>query len=283
MTGTSRPGGGGVARVSLSVVIATTLFLGACLGGGTSASQPDQPDRAPGNQGVEQRPEDTSSTSATSLTVSEELPLYAWPDDVSPSVEFWQGLHITGFEYPYFGEVEPLADWATLVVVGVPVGIGPSIILSGDPDNNETSPSFTVEIEVKEVVRSRATLYGIAEPIVGDRILVVVHRRPPAAVVETPALFFLESPEDPRYIWHRDLSDVPIEYREILWENIRRWNEFLVGKYELVNSQGVLVGDSRSTVNPNNHGGADLLTEAIEWKPISEIVELIRSMAPPEP
>lgn len=279
MTGTTSPGGGRVARVSLSVVIATSQFLGACLGGGTSASEPDQPDLAPQSQGAQ----DTSTTSAASLTLSEEPLSYEWPEDLSPSVEFWQGLHITGFEYPYFGEVEPLADWATVVVIGVPVGIGPSIILSGDPDNDETSPSFTVEIEVKEVVRSRATLYGIAEPIVGDRILVVVHRRPPAAVVETPALFFLESPEDPRYIWHRDLSDVPIEYRAILAENIRRWNEFLVGKYELVNSQGVLVGDVRSTVNPNHHGGTDLLTEAIEGKPISEIVELIRSMAPPEP
>lgn len=224
-----------------------------------------------------------AGTTSTPTSVGPAQSLYAWPVDFPvEEADFWHGAKIAGFEIPHFSSVEPLADWATFVVVGSAVGIGPSIALRGDPDNNETTSSFTVEIQVKEVIRSRADLFAIDQLHAGDRILVIVDRRPRGEIPEGLALFFLQSPEDPRYIWHRDLSSVPAEYRAILEENYQRWNEFLVGKYQLVNSQSVLIGDAQSTVNPMRPPYDDLLAETISNTPISEVAEAIRSMPAPE-
>jgi hypothetical protein len=206
---------------------------------------------------------------------------YEWPSELSASAEFWGGLRVAGFEIPTFSSVEAMADWATMVIVGVPVGSGPSVTLQGDPDNNETYSVFSIVVEVKEIVRSRAELYGITPVRLGDRITVIVDRRPRGEIPDAPVLLFLESPNDGRYNSDPDWSLFRAEDRDAVMAQYFEWETFKVGKFELVNSQSVLIGDAQSTVNPFRPPADDPLAAAVSGRPISEIVELVRSMPPP--
>ncbi|MEX2322771.1 MAG: hypothetical protein WEA29_03235 [Acidimicrobiia bacterium] len=208
-------------------------------------------------------------------------PLYEWPADVSESERFWRGLRIAGFEIPLFRTVEDLAASATIVAVGVPVGVGPSISLGGDPDNNETVSSFTVIVELKEVVRSRAHLHGVTEPRAGDRVTVIVDRRPAEEFPDAPVLLFLRAPGDNRYYHQVDPADIAPDHRDYYRATLTAWEAFRVGKYDFVNSQSILVGDRRTTVNPMRDPADDPLADVISDRPISEIVDLIRSMPAP--
>lgn len=204
---------------------------------------------------------------------------YQWPSDAAVAARNWRGLLVGGFEFPIFSTVEELADAATVVVVGRRVGIGPSVQLGGDPDNDEVSSSFSIVIEVLDIVASQAERHGLSAPNVGDRVTVIVHRRPELSKAEAPVLLFLRQPGDDRYYSQADPEDVAAEHRDYYVKTLADWEAFRVGKYDLMTSQSVLVGDFRTTLIAMRNGEYDPLTDDIAGVPIEDIVERIRSAA----
>jgi hypothetical protein len=184
------------------------------------------------------------------------------------------------FEIFRFRTLEELADSATVVVVAVAVGAGPSATIGGDPDNNEVTTTRSLIVEVKEVVRSRTGLLGIHTPDLGEHITVIMDHAPQTELPPTPVLLFLQAPNDNRFYYQIPPEEIAPEYREYYTQTLEAWEAFRASKYMFLNSQSLLVGDAHTTVSPWMPANVDLLS--ISGTPIAEIVELIRSMPPPE-
>lgn len=240
----------------------------------------------PASEVLQPLPRVTTTTSAVlqldddEVTGDEGARGYSWPNDAAISAEEWARLKVAGFEFPMFSTVEDLANAVTTVVVARRLGTGPSVTLGGDPDNNEVSSSFSLVVEVLDVVRSQASRHGLEAPEVGERLTVIVDRRPGKSTGE-PALLFLRQPGDDRYYKQVDPADVAAEHREYYAATLAKWEEYRVGKYELMTSQSLLVGDSTTTVNPMRDPEDDPLSDDITGVPIAQIVERIRSAPAP--
>jgi len=217
-----------------------------------------------------------STTSGASVA-----PSYSWPDDLTEVVGFWASLQMSAFEIYRFGTLEELADSATVVVVGTPVGPGPSAVIGGDPDNDEATSVFSLIVEVKDVVRSRGELLGIHTPTVGDQIAVIVDRNPSRGVSSAPVVMFLQAVGDNRYYYQIPPKEVAAEHRDYYIEQLEAWEAFRVGKYRFINSQSLLAGDGHTTMSPMMSASADPLASELSGTPISDIIEEIRSMPPP--
>lgn len=263
-------------------------LLAACLVGSLplAACMSDLVDASPSPTVSITSASDSTTTAPTTTTVAATTttapPAYVWPDDIEGSVGNWHVV-LGGFEVSLVRTIEDLADAATLVVVAVPVGPGPSITLGGDLDNNEVTTSPSRVVEVVDVLRSRSHLYGFEPVMVGDQITVILDHSPWRPELRHPAVLFLTDPRDPRYLWDFDAEHIAPEHRDYVMENWEAWNEFRVGKFQFYNSQSVFVGSARETVMPMRWPNQrDALDPHLDGVPIAEIVELIRSMPAPE-
>ena len=231
--------------------------------------------------------QETTSTVATTtttaaVTTTTEPPRYEWPADVSDSMLFWGPPVGPVFEIFRFDTIEELAESASVVLIGVPVDYGPTLRMGGDPDNNETTSNPSVIVEVVEVVRSRAEILGLTNPLPGERITVIVDHRPDAILPNAPALLFLQMPGDERHHFILLPEDAPEAGREAYTEQFLAWEAFRAGKYLFYNTQSILVGDTTSTRLPRRADYEyDPLDDVIDGVPIADIVEIIRSMPPP--
>jgi len=77
-------------------------------------------------------------------------------------------------------------------------------------------------------------------------------------------------------------TKVAPEDRDYYIETLEAWDAFRAGKYRFLNSQSLLVGDGATTVSPWVSAYVDPLSPDISGVSIAEIVDLIRSMPPPE-
>jgi hypothetical protein len=255
------------------------VLLGAC---GTSAVVTTSPatTAAPPTT-LTVSPPTTIAVSST-VEVLTALP-YQWPDDLTEVLGFWEPLWMRGADqFIRFRTLEELADSATVVVVAVAVGPGPSATIGGDPDNDEVTTTRSLIVEVREVVRTRTRLLGIRTPDLGEHIAVILDHSPSPEISAVPVLLFLQAPDDDRYYFRIPPDQIAPEYRDYYTETLEAWEAFRAGKYRPLNSQSLLAGDGTTTVSPWMWANADPLSSYISGRPIAEIVDLIRSMPPPE-
>lgn len=97
--------------------------------------------------------------------------------------------------------------------------------------------------------------------------------------MEAPALLFLRQLGDNRYYHQANPAEIAAEHRDHYAKALAEWEAFRVGKYDLMTSQSVLVGDSRTTLIPMRLSEYDPLTDDIAGVAIEDIVERIRSGA----
>ena len=246
------------------------------------------PERAEGQSGSSTIATGTQSTVttaafATTTTTANFEPAYEWPDDTTAVVAYWASLRMASFELFRFRTVEDLADSATIVVVGTPIGPGPTALIGGDPDNDEVTTNYSLVVEVNDVVRSRGGLLGISTPRVGDQITIIVDHDPSRRDLSTaPVLLFLQAPDDNRYYFQAPPEAIAPEHRDYYIQTLEAFEAWRAGKYMFLNSQSVLAGDDRTTISPMMPANADLLSPLISGTPIADIVEMIRAMPPPE-
>jgi hypothetical protein len=256
------------------------VLLGACGTNAVVTTSPGATNAVPPTTLTVQPP--TTIAVSSTVEVLTALP-YQWPDDLTEVAGFWTPLQMTGaFEIFRFRTLEELADSATVVVVAVAVGPGPSATIGGDPDNNEFITSRSLIVEVREVVRTRTHLLGIHTPDLGEHITVIMDHQPRTAISTIPVLLFLQAPDDDRYYFQVPPDQVAPEDRDYYIETLEAWDAFRAGKYRFLNSQSLLVGDGATTVSPWVSAYVDPLSPDISGVSIAEIVDLIRSMPPPE-
>jgi len=256
--------------------LALLLVVVAC-GSPEGVSVPTEPVATVGTVSPNAAP--TGAPSPVSTVIEPTVaPDYKWPDYVTEAAAYWASMSVVQFELHRFSTIEDLADSATVVVVGVPIGPGPTALIGGDPDNNEVTRNVSLIVEVREVVRSRGPLLGIATPRVGEYITVVVNRDPDGFSAD-PVLLFLQAPDDNRYYYQAPPEMIAPEYRDYYIETLEAFEAWRVGKYMFLNQQSVLAGDVRTTVTPLMPRSP--LTAIIADRPIADIVEQIRSMPPP--